>query len=379
MSLVMHQALKDVRLLRPILIVWVGLVVALHALVLIGALAYVPHTDQGEVLQVIFNVLMALNIAGCVAVAVLVIQADPVLDLNAFWFTRPVSVPVLLAAKAVVIVLFLVVVPILIDVLTMVVAGIRPATALGFVPGALEIQVAWLLPVTAVAAITVTLAQFLVAGVAETVGCLIAAAALALQFGPQTTTLGGRPFEAVLVGTLLLLSVAILAITYGWRIRERSYVAAALAPFILSATLAAWPVGPAVAARAARPRDTWPPLQAVAIPLVVGQPQRAVTGIVEVLSIEPTEKGSDVTVRWTGPARSAVDRPLTYSLRTTTGEVGAAGWQVNVSPFVSTTVPVPQHISVRLVRASFGWTEWPHPSHDAWLRGAKLVVTEWKE
>jgi hypothetical protein len=373
MRLVIHQALKDVRLLRAILVAWVGLNVALHVLVLVGASVYAPGTERATTLEVAFNVLVGLNVAGFVAVAVLVLQSDPALSTSAFWVTRPVSIPILLAAKTLVLVATLVALPALCDVLTLLAAGVPASWTATFVPGSLTLQLAWLLPVMALAAMTTTLAQFAVATAAEVVGFGLLTTAMTWIIGWQRANLIYKAsYYAVTIGIVLLASLAVIAIAYGRRRLRQTVIVASAWPVLMIAAFAVWPIVPRAEAAPSTPKVAVRP---AAVALMIGQTHRIANGVVAVTSIQPTDDGCKITVRWSGPA-TGIRAPVSYDLETSTGPVGSAAWFEHPAPFRSEYIPVPQHLAVRLSTLTFHFTQSSPPDVQTWLRGAKLRVAE---
>lgn len=378
MSIVTHQASKDVRLLQPVLITWAALNVALRAVVVAGTWTFVPGTDAATTLEVAFNTLLGLNVAGFVAVGVLVTQADPALGTNAFWLTRPVSLRVLLGSKTIVLALMLVVLPVTLDGVTMLAVGCRLNDAVAPLPGALVLQATWLLPVAAVAAITVTLPQFMVAAVAETVACLLVITAADLLW-PDLRMLRGITLDAVLTIGLMVLSAAVLATAYGTRRARASIALACAAPFALCAVLLAWPA--AEPGSAARPgvHPAVPRTRTVTLPLAPATSHRTTAGIVHVLSISPVKEGCEVSLRWVGPADPP--RLSLYAIAAQTGDAVQLSWRRTGEPFLSRVVPVPQHVLVSVTSATFlppaVFRPWDNRTTcDTWLNGARLLVTE---
>jgi hypothetical protein len=242
MRLVVHQALKDARLLKWFLAAWVLLNVALHLVVLVGVYQPPPEPREVSVLATVYEVLRALLIAGFIAIPVIAMQGDPGVGTTAFWFTRPIRVRVLLGGKFLLVVPPVVVLPVLLDVCTLWVAGVPPRGTVGPMLEGLALQAAWLLPVMAIAAFTTDLAQF-VLGVVLEVPFFIAVWTLvpwALGFAPGNRLFspGTTPLFLTVLGAA---SVAVIVLAYLSRSARRSAYAAGAAPVFIAALLFAWP------------------------------------------------------------------------------------------------------------------------------------------
>jgi hypothetical protein len=243
MPLVVHQALKDARLLKWILAVWVLVNVAMQVFVLVAVHQPPPVTPHSpNVAVAVYSALCGLLVAGFIAVSVVAVQHDPGVGGGAFWFTRPISVRALLGAKFLLLVPAVVLLPVVLDVLALLTAGVPPASTFRPALMALAIQVAWLLPVMAIAAFTTDLAQF-VLGVILEVLIFIAANAFVpwllafrrgtLFFATRTAT----PFILMLV----VLSFVVIVLAYRSRSARRSAIAAGAAPIVIGGLLLAWP------------------------------------------------------------------------------------------------------------------------------------------
>ena len=100
---VLHQARKDLRAVRPWLALWLGLVLANVAAMLPAVDLFAQrHGARGGFLAALTAVSLA-QVALGVAVVVRVIHADSAAETTAFWLTRPVGSRAVLAAKLLVI------------------------------------------------------------------------------------------------------------------------------------------------------------------------------------------------------------------------------------------------------------------------------------
>jgi len=245
--LLIHQALKDVRVLGWLALVWLLLVAAYQAVTLRLGMVQAGQNTAFPVLIYSYTVVQALLIGLFAVIAVIVVQSDSAVGTTAFWFTRPISVPVLLAGKFVVTLALLVVVPIAADLATMIAGGLSLGDALSTVPVSLATQLAWLLPLLALAAITTSLAQFVFAALVEV---LIFAGTVLASRGPITRLRAPGPFRDVPSTEVLLVVLAVGLVAFGFiallfAYRKRTLRQAAtvtgIAPVALAVLLFAWP------------------------------------------------------------------------------------------------------------------------------------------
>lgn len=238
--LLIHQALKDLRVVRWLALAWLVLIVGFQAF---GVwLAHAPLSTDSAVPT--YAAMLGVAVALFAVIAVIVVQNDPAVGTTAFWFTRPISVSVLLGSKFLLAFVLLIVVPIVADVAAMVAGGLSLAEALGTMPASLVTAVAWLLPLVAIAAITVNLAQFVLAVVIEVFVFLGADFALRGVFASA-----GRWGDARSTDTLVSLLVAgvvafgLGSLVYAYRARtlRRAATFAGLAPIAMVFLVLAWP------------------------------------------------------------------------------------------------------------------------------------------
>ncbi len=247
MRLLIHQVVKDARLIRWLALAWVVLVMLLQGITVRMALVPAGQDAAFARLAYGYTVIQALLVGLFAVIAVVVVQSDAALGTTAFWFTRPISVPVLLASKFVVSVILLMVVPIAADAIAMTIGGLSAADALSTIPVSLATQAAWLLPLLALAAITANLAQFACAVLAE----VLIFVASVFAFGGLIT----RPRRLVSISAppstdvlLLVLAVGLAAFgllalgsAYRTRTLRRPATLTVIAPVALAALLFGWP------------------------------------------------------------------------------------------------------------------------------------------
>jgi hypothetical protein len=245
MKLILHQALKNVRLLRWLLAAWVALLVALHAGLLYCAL--VTNVDEAllQYLWRIVPVLTALGGLGFVFIAAVLVQQDSPATTTAQWLTRPAGWWHVLAGKLLAASVVLVALPLALDAADHAIAG----ADIRWLPLWLMVfQYAWLLPAMAIAAVTTSLAQFVLVALFEGAVC---AGLLAAVNALGLASARGSNFPAVF-SALAVSGLLVLVHQYATRRTWRSGLLLALAPLGLLAALyvppAAWPTRPSPAA-----------------------------------------------------------------------------------------------------------------------------------
>jgi hypothetical protein len=246
MRLVIHQALKDIRSLRWLLVAWLALIAALRVVAVLAT--GVPPFGQDNTLTSAHTAILAVMIGASVVIPALVMQNDPAVGTTAFWFTRPISRPTLIAGKLVVAISAFVVLPVLVDAIVLLVAGVELPSVLATSAGALAVQVVWLLPAMALGALTASLAQFALAALLEILG-LMALSILARLCGFVFFPTSWETVTVVCMAALVLAAIALVVVAYWSRDMKRTTVVAIAAPvFVLGAMLSwqwelasAWP------------------------------------------------------------------------------------------------------------------------------------------
>jgi hypothetical protein len=243
MRLVVHQGLKDARLLKWILLLWVLLNAALYLVALLAIYKSLEGIDSGSTVMGAYLAIRGLLVGGFVAIPVLVVQNDPGVGTTAFWFTRPITRRVLLGAKFLLMVPALVLLPVLLDLAALLIAGVPFGVAVRPMLEALALQVAWLVPLMAIAALTTDLARFVLGALLEVVIYFVVVAigpwavgirAYHATVSPATTTI-------VFAATLVIVAFAVLAVAYLSRDLRRGAVAAGVAPVFLGLVVLLWP------------------------------------------------------------------------------------------------------------------------------------------
>jgi ABC-type transport system involved in multi-copper enzyme maturation permease subunit len=277
-SLILHHALKDLRAQRWLLALWAAVLAAtclIEAFKLDVAFSGpaalpMPWTVQSKAPTVpVVYVLFALALARVVLTWVLAIRfvhADPAEGTNAFWFTRPLSRHALLAAKALLIVGLLLLLPGLAAVSVFVMNGVPwtalPAAALQW----MLLDALFLLPLTLLATLTRDLARMVLS-------VLVAAGGWALSqiYGQywhlmplenvylRTTDRPVMTGVAVLVlaGVTVVVASALAGQQYLTRRTARTAIASVAGLFVILGITAAWPVRAALE-RIPRSVVEWP-------------------------------------------------------------------------------------------------------------------------
>jgi hypothetical protein len=243
--LIIHQALKDVRLLRWLLAAWLLVLLLYHGVAIAGLL--IPgsvilaratgqsYADLRNGLPAANMVLGWLGVAAFVVLCASLVQADSPASSTAFWLTRPISGRTMVASKLLVALVVLVGLPLALDVLDLLVAGSggpewRSSSNWLLLAWSLVRQLAWLLPLLAIAAVTEGLAQFVLIVIFEV---LAFAALVGLLQSVARSWLPTHQWPIIFVPALLLVAAVVLAHAYLTRRHTRSVVMVAIAPVFL--------------------------------------------------------------------------------------------------------------------------------------------------
>lgn len=234
MRVILHQAFKDARMLRGILAAWVLVLLAFHAVVIYAVHASALDSRTLSRMSVVEMAFAVLGTTAFIVIAGMLVQSDSPSSTTAFWLTRAMSAHAMLASKLLFAFVVLVAFPILLDAIDFVVAGVD----VRWLPLSVPFQLAWMLPLMAVAAITLGLSQLLLVTLFEVVlfiGVFAGAAALKIPVPLR--------FVDVIVASWMLaaLSAALLVFVYLTRWIRSSAVLFGIAPALLLALIAVWP------------------------------------------------------------------------------------------------------------------------------------------
>ena len=183
MSLICHNFKKDVRQLRLVVGLWL-LAIVVHAT--LGAI--VPSTTGHPVLWIIYQ-LMALampmlQFVLMVVIIPMVIQHDPLVDTRAFWLTRPISRPALLAGKLLFLGVVIILPVVLGEMVVLAGSGLDQRHVLLAVPEVLLEVTASTCVIGVLAAFTSNFARFAITGVCYLVGWAIVSFVIGLLLDP---------------------------------------------------------------------------------------------------------------------------------------------------------------------------------------------------
>jgi len=240
MTETLHIISKDLNRLRWLLLLWIGILVVRVTFWSLDISegdgpAYALLVGQSIIIMGTLQTLM-LALLG-----VRLVQEEPLVGWNAFWFTRPYSRNALMTAKLLFAAAVFIAVPLLADLVTMAIyhAGARAQMESAATFSAT--YVSWTLLVVALAAMTPTLGAFVMASVAAAVGLTVLAMTIAMvgQFvsrpsGALSIASDPRPY----VAAMLVLDAGLLcAIVFQYRHR-RWRTAATLAVVAVVASVA---------------------------------------------------------------------------------------------------------------------------------------------
>ena len=248
MRALLHQATKDIRAQKWLLVAWVAalgvdcLVYSFKLDAYGGPAGVWPHTWL-DMLRV-FSVLGAGAYAWLLAIRI--VHADPADDTTAFWLTRPMPARVLVAAKLALIAVLFLVLP---GAATLVIAVSNGVGFLLALRSAVEwaaVDAALLLPVLVVATLTHDIARAAVAGTAS---ILVRAAArgagsLVWTWRQASSPRGIEVWCSTLAAAVtltILLAVALMVLQYVTRRSKRTFWLAAAAVPVVVLVLFLWP------------------------------------------------------------------------------------------------------------------------------------------
>jgi len=180
-ALLPHLILKDLRHVRLLFGLWLFLLLAQGTLIGSGF-----NAGPGQMLWQVVYTILAMGIPmlqGLVIVILLpiLIQDESLVGTTAFWFTRPISRGTLLAAKTVFVASFLVIPPLVVEVLVFAANGIEMRDILRALPQVLYGSIALIVPVAALSTLTRSFAKFALWAVVLWVA--LATFAVVVQFG----------------------------------------------------------------------------------------------------------------------------------------------------------------------------------------------------
>jgi hypothetical protein len=238
-----HHLKKDVRYFRYFLAGWFLLILLRAAL--LQAVDPTVNVRSRFSFEMTLAVLTGLQLTAAVGIIAQLIQNDPLVSTTAFWLTRPVSRRILLAAKSVFVLLFLIAVPLLAQSALLLLNGI----ALGdffwlSLESVLKLGVLFI-PIMVVAALTPNLSKFIVAGTVTILAVILGHIALMLWTDRLDWPKGSLTlnFSQTLAAYLLAVffGLVVIVVQYLFRRTARTAVLAVLALVLVVATASLWP------------------------------------------------------------------------------------------------------------------------------------------
>ncbi len=234
MRIILNQAVKDARLLWKLLAAWLFVLIACHLFFFYVVPGGVPDRETQSRISAIQTGLAILGTAAFIVITGLLVQADSPASSSAFWLTRPISRRSMLAAKLLLACAALVVCPAALDALGVVAAGV----GVTWLPPSVPFQLAWMLPLMAVAALTTDLSRLLLFTVFEVV-LFVGLAGLANQLHVDITL---RHVNMTAVAWLIAaLGGVLVATAYLTRRIMTCGVLLGLAPAVLLGLMLVWP------------------------------------------------------------------------------------------------------------------------------------------
>ena len=156
--MIRHLLVTDIRRFRWILAAWLSLVVV-YALLLYVTPGLVGSPRYDGLITAIVLLFLVTHLAPLVLVP-LIVQADAPVGTDTFWVTRPIPPRALLAAKALLLTLVIVIVPALLELGAMIAARVAPAETVRIALDTVLTGVAWLALLMAASALTPTYPKF---------------------------------------------------------------------------------------------------------------------------------------------------------------------------------------------------------------------------
>jgi hypothetical protein len=227
MSQMMHILRKDLRHLRWLLVLWALILITRVVLSAIGAgtagatfPAMVVFRELSVVLSIVPALMMALLVSRLV-------HDEPLVGWNAFWLTRPYSSSALLSAKLLFLATVLVIAPLIADLVTMSIFHAGPRAQLAAAPSFLFGHLTWALAVCVVAALTPSLAAFVLAIIGSVVALVVTILLLfsvAIAFAGEQTFTGDLSMlpdpTPGFVSLLVFVASALAVVIYQYRHRR---------------------------------------------------------------------------------------------------------------------------------------------------------------
>lgn len=173
MNLLAHHLKKDARHVRWLLALWIFLVLSEALLIGFGSRAEPDDSAAQVAYQMITMFLPMLQFLLLVVIVPLLVQDEPLVGTTAFWFTRPIPRKLLLCSKAMFIGVVFVLFPVFVELAVMAANNVPLRDVAAIAPEILFNAVKSLVPIFALAALTLNFARFAITGVALYVGFIV--------------------------------------------------------------------------------------------------------------------------------------------------------------------------------------------------------------
>jgi hypothetical protein len=241
---ILHHARKDVGRWRWLIAAYLAVLALSHiAHLLAPRLTFLfPRGERFEY----FAMLLGLICSGTIVTLVVVlIQEDPPHGNTAWWLTRPISARDLLFSKLLLAAVLFVIAPVVFGLLAVLAAGLSLGHALSAVPGVTLAQAFFVVPILVAAAVTTTLAQFVMVALFGLLVFTVVNTGFSYYVPAVLLTAGSQQIFATRVtlalAVTLIAGAGILAHQYTWRNPRRSFLLAFGVAMIAIAIMRFWP------------------------------------------------------------------------------------------------------------------------------------------
>lgn len=250
MRLVQHLVRADIRQFRLLLAVWLILVVSGAILDGVRPMLAADLAVRSAA-GLVGSLLWLAELLFGVALIALLVQAHPLVGSDAFWMTRPISPRALLAAKAILLGVVMIALPVFADVGLMAFYEVPPTRIATVSLQTTLFWMFWIVALMSAAALTANLTTFaLLLGGALLAIALILAATVAIAMGsfaelPSSASASfgtDEPTSDIMLWVLLIVSgVTLLIVQYRTRVRSRAIATGVGGILVAIVVTWAWP------------------------------------------------------------------------------------------------------------------------------------------
>jgi hypothetical protein len=160
MNLIVHQIAKDLRAVRWPLALWLAVLLGDGLVLALQLDRFIVGSEAANRFSVLLKTVGYVELVFGWLIAVRIIHADPLDTTTAFWLTRPLSPGALLIGKLTSICVIFLLLPTAVATAVAAANGVAGVTLLHFAAEGLTVEVALLLPIAVMAAITRDLPRF---------------------------------------------------------------------------------------------------------------------------------------------------------------------------------------------------------------------------